>query len=46
VKRQRNLEDFGRGLAEVPVFNVSLPAIGRPTFFQIDGKGEVVALEG
>jgi Icc-related predicted phosphoesterase len=35
TKRQRNLEDFSAGAAEVPVYNVSLPARGGPTFFEI-----------
>jgi Icc-related predicted phosphoesterase len=39
TKRQRNLEDFSAQATEVPVYNVSLPARGGPTFFEIGKEG-------
>jgi Icc-related predicted phosphoesterase len=39
TKRQRSLEDFSGSAAEVPVYNVSLPARGGPTFFEIGMEG-------
>jgi Icc-related predicted phosphoesterase len=44
TNKQRNLEDFSAQGAEVQVFNVSLPARGGLTFFEVhrDGRGVVV----
>jgi Icc-related predicted phosphoesterase len=44
TKRQRNLEDFGEASREVSVYNVSLPATGGPTFFEIRGEGDGVEI--
>jgi Icc-related predicted phosphoesterase len=35
TKKQRSLEDYGAKGAEVTVYNVSLPAIGAPCFFEM-----------
>jgi Icc-related predicted phosphoesterase len=35
AKKQRSLEDYGAKGAEVAVHNVSLPAVGAPTFFEL-----------
>jgi predicted phosphohydrolase len=35
TKKQRSLEDYGAKGAEVMVYNVSLPAIGAPCFFEM-----------
>ncbi len=35
AKKQRSLEDYGAKGAEVTVYNVSLPAVGAPSFFEI-----------
>lgn len=35
AKRQRSLEDFGDKGAEIVVYNVSIPAVGEPSFFEI-----------
>jgi hypothetical protein len=37
VKKQRSLEDYGAKGSEVHVHNVSLPAVGKPSFFEIRG---------
>ena len=37
IKRQRSLEDYGAKGSEVHVHNVSLPAVGKPSFFEIRG---------
>lgn len=39
TRAQRSLEDFHAAGAEVPVFNVSLPAAGGATFFEIKREG-------
>jgi len=44
TKKQRSLEDFGVGGGEVPIYNVSLPANGRPSFFDIQGSGAGVQI--
>lgn len=44
TKRQRSLEDFGAAGAEVPVYNVSLPAVGGITFFEIKGEESGVSI--
>jgi Icc-related predicted phosphoesterase len=38
AKKQRSLEDYGAKGSEVPVYNVSLPAVGGPSFFEIKGE--------
>ncbi|HUL39823.1 MAG TPA: hypothetical protein VLU38_05985, partial [Methanomassiliicoccales archaeon] len=44
AKRQRSLEDYGAKGAEVMVHNVSLPAVGGPTFFEMRGEGSGVSV--
>lgn len=42
TKRQRSLEDFSANGAEVPVYNVALPARGGVSFFEARREGEGV----
>lgn len=44
VKRQRSLEDYGAKGSEVVVYNVSLPAVGGPSFFEIKGEESGVSI--
>ncbi|MDD1755650.1 MAG: metallophosphoesterase [Methanomassiliicoccales archaeon] len=44
VKRQRSLEDYSAKGSEVMVHNVSLPVVGRPTFFEIKGEESGVSV--
>lgn len=44
TKKQRSLEDFGAKGSEVTVHNVSLPATGRLSFFEIRGEESGVSV--
>jgi Icc-related predicted phosphoesterase len=45
AKKQRNLEDFSLEGFEVQIYNVSLPARGGPTFFDVRREGKDVAIK-